>query len=426
MRNAVICPTCNAENTEDRGFCQQCGAAVPDSPADEAPTIHGVLAQVAEDLGGAAEGAEAADADGQMVIKGRYEVLEQVGSGRMGAVYRARDRQLLRQVAIRRFGEVLAEGSARDQWLADVRAAVRLNHLNLVEVYEANCDETGCFVAMEYVEGEDLGRRLKRDGVMETQEAVAIVRQLCGALSHAHQRGIIHADIKPSNILVNELGVPKLADFGLAAVKTELSTRSAAATEAPGHGNSGREAGDEQVDPRVDVADLAITLCQMLTGKPPSEIRPDEIVGRFRAPILRAISDDPGQRYADATSFRDALAPAGADGETAALQELRTRADEQATSSNYEEAIKTWQQVLQRWPEDAEARRRSRAFVTRRAVTESTRWWARSTTVWRRNGFPMPRRSATNLTGATWIGRIRQCCAVESGLRGTARYVRRC
>jgi serine/threonine protein kinase len=245
----------------------------------------------------------------------RYAIQQKIGAGGMGSLYLGRDERLGRQVAIKRIrGDLGAAGWALNRFLGEARAIAQLSHYNIAQVYDVDEDERGHFIAMEYVEGQDLAAYLKKNGAMAPQDAVSIARQLCGALAYAHERGVIHRDIKPSNVLITAQGVPKLVDFGLALVAEENESKPRHETATgimmgtPDYASPEQLTDTKRVDARSDIFSLGATLFEMATGKPPRVIRESEIPDQLRPIILKAIQPDRDDRYPDAKSFGAALA----------------------------------------------------------------------------------------------------------------------
>src|SRR5438876_529553 len=219
----------------------------------------------------------------QRAIAG-YDLLEQVGRGGTGIVFRARDRKLGRIVALKllRAG-ALAEIVQRARFLREARATAGLQHPGIVQIFEVG-EDAGCpFLALEFVSGQTLARRLA-DGPLTTREAATLVEQLARAVAYAHSHGIVHRDLKPANILLSgelrvasdekpaSLVTPKIADFGLARVLADESRATAdgmilgtPAYMAPEQA-SGRGAG---AGPAADIYALGAILNECLTGTPP-------------------------------------------------------------------------------------------------------------------------------------------------------------
>lgn len=146
---------------------------------------------------------------------GRYRVVEKLGEGGMGVVYRAEDTELQRPVALKFFTRAAAGGDLRAQMLNEGRAAASLDHPNICPVYDVGESDGHLFLAMAYIEGETLASRIER-GPMPAREAAAMLRQIASGLGAAHAKDIVHRDIKSSNILIAKDGLAKITDFGIA------------------------------------------------------------------------------------------------------------------------------------------------------------------------------------------------------------------
>jgi serine/threonine protein kinase len=245
------------------------------------------------------------------------EILELLGKGGMGAVYKARQPHLDRFVALK----VLPPESARDPAFAErfareARALARLNHPNIVGVHDFG-DSSGLYwLLMEYVDGVNL-RQAMRAGQLTPEEALRIVPQLCDALQFAHDEGVVHRDIKPENILLDKRGRVKVADFGLA----KLLGQSAADTGLTGtqqvlgtlHYMAPEQlAGARTVDHRADIYALGVTFYEMLTGElplgrfpPPS--KKVAVDARLDAVVLRTLEYEPAERFQHASDIRTAI-----------------------------------------------------------------------------------------------------------------------
>ena len=254
-----------------------------------------------------------------------YEILEELGRGGMGVVYRARDTRLGRDVAIKLLPPHLsASEEARRRFTEEARSASALDHPNICTIYEIDETEDGAtFIAMALCEGRTL-REIIDEGALEPSVAVDITAQIASGLSRAHGNGIVHRDIKPSNIIVTDDGMVKIVDFGLAklAGRTRLTREGGAVGTA--EYMSPEQARGEDVDHRSDIFSLGTILHEMLAGEPPFRDgheaavlysivheKPDELpediaadAQRLQAIIDRAHEKDAGSRYSSAKEMR--------------------------------------------------------------------------------------------------------------------------
>lgn len=212
---------------------------------------------------------------------GHYRILAQLGSGGMGEVYRCEDLMLGREVAIKFMNVRMLSGEvAQRRFFIEAQAAARLDHPNICAVYEIGRDEDLLYIAMQYIEGETLAERIRR-GPIETLEALTYVSQIADALRDAHDRGIIHRDIKPHNIMITSRRLAKLLDFGLARISNaggagdESTEETMQHLTAPGKivGTvsymSPEQASGEMLDARTDLFSLGVVFYEMLTATRP-------------------------------------------------------------------------------------------------------------------------------------------------------------
>ena len=263
------------------------------------------------------------------VLGGRYRVDGRLGKGGMAVVYRADDALLGRKVALKILHRYYADATYfQKRFKQEARAMASMDHENIVKIYDICQDEDVPLIVAEYVGGEDLGVLISRqpEDRLDERSARKIAAQLLNALSYAHQRGIIHRDVKPSNILMTEEGVVKVADFGIARIVEEEDA------EEPGEiVGSARYMSPEQLQggeatPRSDVYSVGILLYHCLTGSPPfsgdleslvrlqlhEEPTPPrelnkEVSLHMEAAILRALSKDPADRYPSARAMLEDL-----------------------------------------------------------------------------------------------------------------------
>ena len=261
----------------------------------------------------------------------RYEILDEIGRGGMGVVFRARDVRLRRSVAIKLLPPELAfRDEVRSRFLREAQTAAQLSHPNVVPIYSVDEVDGLVFFVMALVEGESLGTHLKREGRVPIDFARRVLRDVADALAYAHGRAIVHRDIKPDNILMDRVtGRTLVSDFGIARAAEGDSrlTATGIAVGTPAYMSPEQAIGERDIDGRSDQYSLGVVGYHMLTGElpflatntpamlmkhinqPPRPIRalrPDLPVGLERA-IERAMAKRPDERWADATAFRDAL-----------------------------------------------------------------------------------------------------------------------
>lgn len=204
------------------------------------------------------------------LLNGRYRLLELLGSGGMAVVYKGVDVILHRPVAVK----ILREAYAGDpaflaRFQREARSAARLDHPNVVTVYDVGQDGNLHYIVMEYVEGEDLKSLIRRTGRLSVEQAVDIAYQIAAGVGHAHKMGIIHCDIKPQNVLVTSEGMVKVTDFGIARALSESGlTDPEVVWGSPTYFSPEQAAGERPV-PASDVYSIGVVLYEMLAGVPP-------------------------------------------------------------------------------------------------------------------------------------------------------------
>ncbi|MEO5952520.1 MAG: protein kinase, partial [Chloroflexia bacterium] len=205
------------------------------------------------------------------LLAGRYRLIEKVGEGGAAEVFRARDQRLDRIVAIKILRrQFLHDQSSRARFINEARAAAGLAHPNIVDVYDFGEGPDGSmFIAMQFVEGQDLKEILQRRGRMTAAETVSIVTQVCAALQAAHARGFIHRDVKPQNILVDRKGHARLSDFGIVKALSGPELTQTGMTFGTAAYLSPEQATGEPIGPPSDVYALGCVMYEMLSGTPP-------------------------------------------------------------------------------------------------------------------------------------------------------------
>ena len=209
----------------------------------------------------------------ETIAGGRYRVERVLGEGAMAKVLLAQDTELGREVAVKILDEKLAaDPSFRARFAREARVAAGLSHPNVVTVYDVGEDDGSPFIVMELVSGRTLEERLRRDGALSANDVLAIARQVCAGLEHAHANGLVHRDLKPGNLIERDDGTVKIADFGIArAVEgTELTEAGTVVGTAAYLAPEQAEAGT--VTPATDLFALGAVLYELLTGHQPWKI----------------------------------------------------------------------------------------------------------------------------------------------------------
>ncbi|UCC80166.1 MAG: protein kinase [Candidatus Zixiibacteriota bacterium] len=276
----------------------------------------------------------------------QYEILEKLGSGGMGEVYLAEDTRLNRQVALKFLPIHLSSDKALNtRFINEAQAAAKLNHPNIITIFEVNEYEDRPFFVMEYVEGNPLSDVIEKDG-LPSDQAVDIILQIGEGLKAAHKAGIVHRDIKPSNIIIDESGRCRILDFGLAAVQSEDRLTKTGSLLGTVEYMSPEQVRGEKVDHRSDIFSLGILLYEMLTGKLPfkgdyvagivysiinespkplSACNP-ELSNDFQIIIDKALKKDPESRYQNVDDLQADLKKLKAEQETVAIHQPLTNA----------------------------------------------------------------------------------------------------
>jgi serine/threonine-protein kinase len=264
------------------------------------------------------------------LLAGRYELTEPLGSGGMAEVYAAFDHVLRRRVAVKIIHLAqLRDQVSRERFIQEARVAASLQHPHTVAVYDVGEDADRPFIVMELLEGQSLADRIRTGGRLPVDEAVPIIAGVLAGLQAAHNRGLVHRDVKPSNILLPSGGGVKIVDFGIATVVAEAATHSTTGDDVlgtPRYLAPERVAG-QRATPACDIYSLGAVMYECLTGRPPfvadtpvalavahqqEPVRPvrdlvPDVPAEIAAVAERALAKDPAQRFGSADEMRNAL-----------------------------------------------------------------------------------------------------------------------
>ena len=275
------------------------------------------------------------------ILAGRYRIIRRLGAGAMATVYLAEDLQLeSTQVACKVLHQHLRRTtSVAKRFAYEVIAARRVRHETIVEIFDLISTDDTLLITMEYVPGQDLRYRIGRDGPFPPDEAARMGALLCEGLAHAHAAGVVHGDVKPHNVLVDDTGTLKLVDFGMARVGAIAGASAHSVTFGTPEYVAPEQLTDRFVDARADLYALGATLFEMLTGRPPFLAATPYALIRKKAEstapsvrdlvpsvpesldlaIQRALAPNPEDRFQSAEDFGAALAPDASPGGAVAI-----------------------------------------------------------------------------------------------------------
>jgi serine/threonine protein kinase len=232
---------------------------------------------------------------------GKYEIKSVLGKGAMGVVYRALDPDIGREVAIKTMsGEFLNDKELRIRFLREAQSAGRLQHPNIVTVFELFEEEGTAYLVMELLEGASLYSLIKNKRPLDISEKLSVLQQIAGGLHHAHENGIVHRDIKPSNVFVSRDGVVKVLDFGVAKIGEGELTKAGTVFGTVEY-MAPEQVRGQPVDARADIFSVGVVAYELLAGRNP--FRGDTLA----TSVFKILSDDPGSPAAEADDIPEGI-----------------------------------------------------------------------------------------------------------------------
>ncbi len=255
----IKCPKCHSANPATSRFCAECGTellrptGIPFSPTE---TLQAPLKELTTGS----------------IFAGRYQVIEELGKGGMGKVYKVLDQEVNAKVALKLIKpEISADIETVERFRNELKTARDIAHKNVCRMYDLGKEAGSYFITMEYVPGEDLKSMIRMSGQLSVGTAVGIAKQVCEGLAEAHRLGVVHRDLKPSNIMIDKEGTVRIMDFGIArSLKVKGITGAGVIIGTPEY-MSPEQVEGKDVDQRSDIYSLGIILYEMLTGRVPFE-----------------------------------------------------------------------------------------------------------------------------------------------------------
>ncbi len=312
---ATECPKCHTENPPESKYCKECASAL--LTRDEMDVIHTrtVETPIQELTTG-------------ITFAGRYQIIEELGKGGMGKVYKVLDTKIDEKIALKLIKpEISSDKNIIERFSNELKLARQIGHRNVARMYHLEEDRGTHYITMEFIPGEDLKSMIRMSGQMGIGTAVNIARQICDGLAEAHRLGVIHRDLKPSNIMIDKEGSARIMDFGIArSLKAKGLTGPGIMIGTPEY-MSPEQVEAKEVDQRADIYSLGIILYEMLTGRVPFQADTPFAVGikqksekpedprqfnpriseDLSALILRCLAKDKSERYQSTEAVRSAI-----------------------------------------------------------------------------------------------------------------------
>ncbi len=254
---AIKCPKCNADNPDTKQFCGDCGTQLPS--LEDVEVTETIEAPKEELTTGS-------------TFAGRYQIIEELGKGGMGKVYRVLDKKLKEEIALKLIKpEIAKDKKTLERFHNELKLARKISQRNVGRMYELMEEDGTHFITMEYVPGEDLRSSIRRFGQLPIGKSISIAKQICEGLAEAHRLGVVHRDLKSNNIMIDKEGNVRIMDFGIARSLEAKGITGAGVMIGTPEYMSPEQVEGKEVDQRSDIYSLGIILYEMMTGRVPFE-----------------------------------------------------------------------------------------------------------------------------------------------------------
>ena len=253
----IECSKCHFDNPDDTAYCGKCATPLPSS---KEILVTETLETPTEEL------------TRGTIFASRYEIIEELGKGGMGKVYRVEDKKIKEEVALKLIKpEIASDKKTIERFSNELKMALKISHRNVCRMYDLGEEKGAHYITMEYVPGEDLKSFIRRAAPVSIGKSISIAKQVCEGMAEAHRLGVVHRDLKPQNIMVDEEGNARIMDFGIArSVKGKGITGAGVMIGTPEYMSPEQVEGKES-DQRSDIYSLGVILYEMVTGRVPFE-----------------------------------------------------------------------------------------------------------------------------------------------------------
>jgi serine/threonine protein kinase/tetratricopeptide (TPR) repeat protein len=252
---AVKCPKCQTDNPETQKFCGECGTQLPSlKDIEVTETLETPMDELTRGT----------------TFAGRYEIIEELGKGGMGAVYRVEDTKIGQDIALKLIKpEIASNKKTIERFRNELKTTRMISHRNVCRMFDLGDAEGTYFITMEYIQGEDLRSFIKRARRLDTGTVIAVAKQVCEGLAEAHRLGVVHRDLKSSNIMIDKEGNARIMDFGIARSLEAKGITGAGVMIGTPEFMSPEQVEGKEVDQRSDIYSLGVILYEMVTGRVP-------------------------------------------------------------------------------------------------------------------------------------------------------------